>query len=691
MRNVLLAIALAATGVAQIGAAGEPRIDFRLVYGNSQVKPGEKIVAAVIASIPMGYHAYGPRSKNETVQKMEIRKEGDSNFSLDVRYPEGRIVEGGEYEWYDGEVWFPMELTLKPDATAGDHRFTLSIKWQICTEKDCLPPDETKLEFAISIGNQTTRTEHFEKISSLLKTAGTTAVPVPAATPQEKEADTQQSGISEGTVPVPAPTPQKKEEPKEEESYGLAYLYLLGLASVVTPCVYPLIPITLGFFSSQSSGNKRQAIIMSVVYSIGLALTFTILGVIAGLAGKTMGDYISNPIAQIVMGVILFTIGLSMFGVWELRMPQFITNRFSSGRAGYVGAFIMGCALSVVASACLGPILAFLFVKIASSQDPVDGGIKLFAYAAGLATPFVLFGILAERFKQEGWAIFLKTFAVYMVIATAYILFKRLPAVTFLYAVLFGLAMLVVIYIIFKRQGFLTAIVKAFIGYLILAYGLKYASAALGASSIKVFEALFVALSVFFAFYVIVQLVKFSAEASQLKWFPTILSAVFVLIALLSAGIYLEKNLSRGNKSVLYSFISSYALGVTSDSGWLAEEGKAYGEWMEDEKAALEYARKNNKPVIIDFTAVWCPSCPVLKGKLDSPEVSKRLRNFVKLSMDVTDKNSENSKRMRSVYHVKNPPAVVFINAKGEVLYDKTIQGADVSEEQLVKTIESVK
>lgn len=657
MRFILLC--LAASALAQIGPPQEPKVEFKVVYGNSQVRPGEKMVAAVVATIPRGYHSYGPRSKDQDVRKIEITKEADSNFSLDVRYPEGKLVEGGQYEWYGGEVWFPMELALKPDAAAGDYKFTLAIKWQICTEKDCLPPDESRLEFAVKAGEQAIKTENFEKISSLLGTA------------------------------APA-VPPKKEEPKESET-GLAYLYLLGLASVVTPCVYPLIPITLGFFSSQSSGNKRAAIIMSVVYSIGLALTFTVLGVVAGLAGKAMGEYISNPIAQVVMGVILFAMGLAMFGVWELQMPQFITNRFSSGRAGYIGAFIMGCVLSVVASACLGPILASLFVEIAKSQDPLGGGIKLFSYAAGLATPFVLFGVLAEKFKQEGGAMFLKTFVAYMIIATAFILIRRQPVVTFLYAILFGLALLVVIYIIFKRQGFLTAIVKEFLGYMILAYGLKYATAALGTSSIKVFEALFVALSIFFAVYVIVQLVKFSAEANQFKWFPTLLSTAFVLIALLCAGIYLEKNLSRGKRSEIYSFISSYALGVTSDSGWLSEDGEEYGEWLKDEKTAIEHARKDGKPIIIDFTAVWCPSCPELKRKLDSHEVSEHLKNFVKLSMDVTDKNSENYKRMQGEYRVKNPPAVVFINSKGEVLHEKTIQGADVSEQELINAVETVK
>ncbi|HEX9500347.1 MAG TPA: cytochrome c biogenesis protein CcdA, partial [Thermoanaerobaculia bacterium] len=169
----------------------------------------------------------------------------------------------------------------------------------------------------------------------------------------------------------------------------LLILFLGGLALNLTPCVFPMIPITIGFFAMQSDGRRSRRLALSASYVGGLVIMYSALGVAAALSGKLFGSWLQNPAVLIGLALLMLVLASSMFGAWEFRVPQFIANR-SGGRAGLAGAAVMGLFVGIVAAPCVGPVVVALFTLVAGIGKPLIGFVMFAALALGLGSPYLI-------------------------------------------------------------------------------------------------------------------------------------------------------------------------------------------------------------------------------------------------------------------------------------------------------------
>ena len=186
------------------------------------------------------------------------------------------------------------------------------------------------------------------------------------------------------------------------------FVFLAGFLSSLTPCVYPMIPITIAYIGGKSADSKMKGFILSLFYVLGLALCYTVLGIFAATTGKIFGQFASNPYVYLALGNIFLLLGLNMLGVFEIPIPSFLMN-LSSGkkREGFFGAFLMGIVLGIVAAPCTGPILFVIITYVATKQSVVYSIITLFTYSLGMGMLFLILGtfsgLMAAMPKSGVW------------------------------------------------------------------------------------------------------------------------------------------------------------------------------------------------------------------------------------------------------------------------------------------------
>ncbi len=189
------------------------------------------------------------------------------------------------------------------------------------------------------------------------------------------------------------------------ESWWLAFgvVFLGGVLTSLTPCVYPLIPITVSIFGARSAGTRLKGAFLSGIYVLGMAVMYSVLGLVAALTGKVFGSVMSNPW---VMGAIalLFTLfAASMLGAFQIRLPGSLQARLSQvGGEGTVGAFAMGLVAGVVAAPCTGPVLGGVLTYVATTGDAVLGVALLFTFAIGMGLLFFVLGTFSVNLPKSG-------------------------------------------------------------------------------------------------------------------------------------------------------------------------------------------------------------------------------------------------------------------------------------------------
>ena len=210
----------------------------------------------------------------------------------------------------------------------------------------------------------------------------------------------------------------------------LAGVFLGGLALNLTPCVYPLIPITVSYFGGRDSEKVGFLVLHSLFYLLGLAITNSTLGVVAALTGGLLGGVLQHPAVLIAVGVILVGLALSFFGVWELRLPRFLTQAVSKSYGGYGGSLFMGFTLGVVAAPCIGPFLLGLLTYVASTGNPYLGFMLFFTLSLGLGIPLATLAFFSgklDRLPRSGdWMIWVRKLLGWVLVAMAAYFIKPL-------------------------------------------------------------------------------------------------------------------------------------------------------------------------------------------------------------------------------------------------------------------------
>ncbi|MFH1867738.1 MAG: cytochrome c biogenesis protein CcdA [Candidatus Omnitrophota bacterium] len=178
----------------------------------------------------------------------------------------------------------------------------------------------------------------------------------------------------------------------------LSYLlvFLGGVLSSFTPCVYPLIPITASYIGAASAGSKRRGFILSFFYVLGIAVIYSCLGAFAALGGRLFGEISANPWTHLIVGIIFLALGLSMLDIFTLPIPAFLKSSGSlSKRKGAFGAFLVGLSAGLIVGPCTAPALGAVLVFVGSKQNILLGMTLLFTFAFGMGLLLMVIGTFA--------------------------------------------------------------------------------------------------------------------------------------------------------------------------------------------------------------------------------------------------------------------------------------------------------
>lgn len=219
----------------------------------------------------------------------------------------------------------------------------------------------------------------------------------------------------------------------ESTSLTLLGVFLAGFASSLTPCVYPLIPITLALFGARTETSRLKAFGLSICYVLGIATTYTVLGIFSAYTGALFGSFQSNPIVIMTVSAFMIYLALCMLEITRFSLGSGLQSKASQvGGKGFGGAYLMGAASGIIAAPCVGPVLAAILAKAATTKDLFQGGLLLFTYSIGLGMIFIILGtysnLITKIPKSGGWLSAVKyLMAAALLIATWSLAWPLLP------------------------------------------------------------------------------------------------------------------------------------------------------------------------------------------------------------------------------------------------------------------------
>lgn len=393
-----------------------------------------------------------------------------------------------------------------------------------------------------------------------------------------------------------------------------------GLLTALSPCVYPLIPITLSILGARQAGSHVRGFLLSATYVGGMVILYTALGVGMAAAGNLAGSALQSPVVTIGVALFCILMSASMFGAFELALPSGLQTRLSqAGGAGFKGAFIMGLVAGIIAAPCTGPVLSFILTIIARDGDVLKGAVLMFTYALGMGLPFLVLGTFSQaiaRMPKSGkWMEVVKS------------IFGLLMLGAGLYYLMTGFAPV--------GEALSPLGARWWVGMLLLAVGV-----ALGGLHL--------------AF-------KMSTATEKARKGIGLAFATTGLVALLAW--------SNSGPTVEATADPAGATAIP----WIVVKDQADAVARFDE--AIGIAKKTCRPVMIDFFAEWCIACKELDHKTYVDErVRKEAARFTSVKVDATDE-SPALEELQKRFGVLGLPTVVFIDGAGRVLNEPRVTG----------------
>jgi thiol:disulfide interchange protein len=593
VRIVLLALAF----VSLPALAKEDPVSWSLSPQNDKsVAPGTKAIVQLRAMIEGGWHLYSPTTPagGPIVTKITVAtnpafsavriyrpepvRKLDPNFNIDT-------------ETYTGTAQFLIEADTAPSAD-GMVPIETTVRYQACSDTKCLPPVkkvvQTSLLFAKGAGAQS---KPFDI------PAGYALVPAVAGTSTPPTASSSKAAVS--------PLAQTGKLPRAGDEGTLPFMltaFAFGLAALFTPCVFPMIPITVSFFIGQDSGGgRRGALAQAFVFCSGIVVLFTALGFLVTAIAGPFGvvQLGSSPWVNGFISLVFFVFGLSLLGAFELTLPSGLLTKLNtaSQAGGYIGTSLMGLTFSLTSFACIGPIVGPLLIASVQSKGP-QPILGMVAFASGLAAPFFLLALFPSYLKRlprsGGWMARVKIVLGFVVLA---VMFKYLSNIDQVLQTHW-----------LTRERFLAAWIVLF------ALPGLYLLGLLPMEGIKRDERLGVTRTL-------------------------IASALLIFSVSLVPGLF---NARLGDLDAFVPEVSASSLppGVAAD---------AKATLKNDLPGALAAAREQNKLVLVNFTGYACTNCHWMKANMfPRPEIQAALKDMVIVDLftDGTDAESEKNQQL---------------------------------------------
>jgi thiol:disulfide interchange protein DsbD len=380
---IILFILLTSCTLAQFGMPKD-LVKIKTYQSFDKVYPGTEFKIGVKTDIADTWHINSDKPYDEYLIPTSLMVPKNPNFKLSkVAYPKPHDFKFSFSESplsvWEGQVYFGALIEVDSNASPGVYSLIVELEYQACNDMSCQAPTSVIDTINIEVADKTSpvntiNDEIFKGIDlSLTQTTATS----------KEDSDPISNALeSQGLI------------------IGLLLVFLGGLALNLTPCVYPLIPITVGYFGGQSEGSTTKLFFMGILFILGLAVTYSAIGVVTSLTGAIFGALLQNPIVILIVVAIMLALSLSMFGVYEFKLPDSLVNKAGGAKAGLYGAFFMGLTMGIVAAPCIGPFVLGLVTYVATKQDPFFGFLLFFVLAVGLGTPYLFLAVFSGKIKN---------------------------------------------------------------------------------------------------------------------------------------------------------------------------------------------------------------------------------------------------------------------------------------------------
>ncbi len=577
-KSLAACLAFAGLVAGQTKAKPDP-VKWSLRLEPDAAAPGQKVLGHLTATIEPGWHFYSLTTPKPTIPTTVALAPSPAVAKWTVWVPAPKRAYDPyfkqETESYEKTAEILVEIETANSATLGPSELTAQVRYQACNDQTCLFPARRTAAATLKID----------------PSAKVSAVQIP-------------SGYSQFKGPPPAATaPASKPVAVNPSSQGLgqfiAVALSFGFLAIFTPCVFPMIPITMSYFLGASqTASRRQTVVQALTFCIGVIVLFTGLGAIvtAILGPFGINQLGSNPWVNLFLALVFVAFGMSLLGAFEITLPSGVLTGVTNAsyRGGITGALIMGLAFALASFACTGPFVGTLLAG--STQGglywPILG---MLVFSTGLASPFFLLALFP-----------------------AYV--SRLP----------------------KSGGWLDR-TKVTLGFLILAAAIKYVS-----NIDQVFQwnlltrprflAVWIVMLILAGLYLL-GIIKIKEQKDE----PISLARLFAAALMLILAVSLIPGMFGARLGELDAYVPPAAEGGLGQSS-------SDLKWIKDNyREALETARQSGKPVFVSFTGYACSNCHWMKANMFTrPEIAAALKNFVlvELYTDGTDAASETNQKM---------------------------------------------
>jgi thioredoxin:protein disulfide reductase len=398
---------LAAT--AAFAASG--KISLSLQPDSHELRRGGQTGLEIWAEIERSWHINGHKPNDRFLIPTEVKFTLPPGVSTDtVNYPTPdrktfTFAEGKELLVYEGKLGLTTAVNVPADFVGTRVRIEAVLRYQACNDSTCLPPTTAQAELLLPVS---------ETAVSDPPVTGTGA----AALGSRAASFDVATWISTRGLPL-----------------TLLLVALLGLGLNLTPCVYPLISVTIAYFGTQGRHREARVAGLASLYVLGITLTFSAVGVAAALSGGLFGAALQKPPVLIAIAAVLVGLSLSSFGVYQLQPPAWVMRRVSGSTQGALGALFMGGTMGIVAAPCVGPVVFGLLVFVGSQQSVALGFQLFFALGIGMGLPYLALAMAAGSIKalpRSGeWLVWVeRLFGVMLLALAAYFVAPLLPKTT---------------------------------------------------------------------------------------------------------------------------------------------------------------------------------------------------------------------------------------------------------------------
>lgn len=525
-------------------------VDYTISNAPEQVQAGAIFEVEVQADIEGEWHLYSVLNDPDAGPYPTTFSSGRSGLAI-----AGEITESpasieldpnfnAELGWHSNEAHFTIPVAFHQDLQ-GAEQLILEVLYQVCDDRSCLPPKTKQIETEVLISGITDNpfTDFSTEGGSL-----------------------QQSEEFELT---------SASEVSSDSIWSFMWLAIsAGLAALLTPCVFPLIPLVVSYFSNQEGEGKKTSWTQAVIFGLSIIFIFTAIGallaLILGVAG--VSQFASNPFVNLFIGILFVVFGVSLLGMFELRLPYKLTNwlnKKSNEGSGVMGTLFMGFTISAVSFSCTAPFVGAILATTTGGEwfYPILG---MLGFSTAFASPFILFamfpGYLESLPKSGSWMNVIKIILGFIILAASVKFFANADIVWGLELISrpFGIALWITLF-------FLTGL------FILGIYSLHGEKRPDSITAGRVFLAL-----------------------------PFILFSFYLMPGLLGANLGIWDAWLPVRQSTDISIVNSAAVA--------GEDSEDSQNWSQDYEVSLERASVNSVPLFIDFTGYTCTNCRAMES-----------------------------------------------------------------------------